>query len=330
MCNLEITLGGTTVTHLFVIMDSIVHECVLGMDYLAKHASRMNFGERTLEMHFHKGTSLVHTATTDEPLRVCLSTTTVIRPFAVSFLTGYTASSDASTIAVLEPRTCLYKKTGAEVAWSVARVTENVPVCVANSTNVPVTHYKRATLGLLYILDDQNGAYYLPEQSLGASDEGMVGATCKLAVRTPWNKLAMRSSVSSCNITSSDKLNMIVDLLYSYEDVVSQEDWDLGRTTVTSHDIDTGDTVPIKESPRRLPPHRREVVEDKTTEMIRMDVIRPFNSPWAAPIVLVKKKDGSLWFCNDYRRLNNVTLKDAFPLPRIDDTVEQLAGAMFF
>lgn len=153
-------------------------------------------------------------------------------------------------MAVLEPRTGLYGKTGAEVAWSVVRVSQNVPVCVANSTNVPIMLYKGTTLGLLYILDDENDAYYLPEQSLGASDEGMVGATCTLAVCPPWNKLAMRSSVSSCNITSSDKLKMIVDLLYSYEDVVSQGDWDLGRTMVTSHDIDTGDTVPIKESPR--------------------------------------------------------------------------------
>ncbi len=65
-------------------------------------------------------------------------------------------------------------------------------------------------------------------------------------------------------------------------------------------------------------------------EMLRADVIQESSSPWASPIVLVRKKDGSLRFCVDYRRLNAVTRKDVYPLPRIDDLLDQLSGMKVF
>lgn len=64
--------------------------------------------------------------------------------------------------------------------------------------------------------------------------------------------------------------------------------------------------------------------------MLKANITEPSNSPWAAPIVLVKKQDGTTQFCVDYRKINNVTIKDAYPLPRINKSLDTLSGAEFF
>ena len=78
---------------------------------------------------------------------------------------------------------------------------------------------------------------------------------------------------------------------------------------------------PIRQHPRRAPPAHREVVKELLDQMKRNDVIQPSSSAWASPIVLAKKKDGGVRFCVGFRRMNKVTRKDAYPLPRIDDTL---------
>ena len=80
---------------------------------------------------------------------------------------------------------------------------------------------------------------------------------------------------------------------------------------------------------RRLPPPRRRVVQELLNDILDKDIIQPSSSPWASPIVLVKK-DSSFRFCVDYRKLNEVTHKDAYPLPRIDDTLNTPAGSQWF
>ena len=71
-------------------------------------------------------------------------------------------------------------------------------------------------------------------------------------------------------------------------------------------------------------------MEEMIRQMEKQEVIQPLKSPWASPIVLVAKKDGSTRFCVDYRRLNAVTKMDVYPLPRIDDSLDLLSGQQFF
>lgn len=113
-------------------------------------------------------------------------------------------------------------------------------------------------------------------------------------------------------------------------DIFAKNNTDLGRTDRVAHHIDTGDSRLIKQPPRRLPQTQMEEAEKQITDMMDHGIIEPSESPWASPIVLVKKKDGSTRFCIDFRKVNNATIKDAYPLPRIDDSIDGLSGAEWF
>ena len=120
------------------------------------------------------------------------------------------------------------------------------------------------------------------------------------------------------------------DLVRKYRDIFAVKGEALGRTDVVRHEIDTGTARPIRMPPRRTPIHQVEVVEQAIEEMKKAGVIRPSDSPWSAPIVILKKKDGTCRFCVDFRRLNDVTVKDAYPLPRIEDNLDAMAGSRWF
>ena len=129
---------------------------------------------------------------------------------------------------------------------------------------------------------------------------------------------------------SSEAQADIKRLLTRHHNVFALEPLDVGRTSLVQHCIDTGDSSPVRQAPRRIPIHLQGEVNNMISEMLKADIIRPSESPWASSVVLVKKKDGSLRFCVDYRRLNSVTKKDSYPLPRIDDTIDALAGSQWF
>ena len=134
---------------------------------------------------------------------------------------------------------------------------------------------------------------------------------------------------SSEGLDDSQK-DQLYSLLVEFKDVFSDGLSDIGRTSLTSHQIDTGGQKPIKQQPRRLPLAKVEMAQKAIEEMHEQGVIEPSNSPWMSPIVLVKKKDGTQRFCVDYRKLNEVTRKDSYPLPRIDTTLDALAGSKWF
>ena len=124
--------------------------------------------------------------------------------------------------------------------------------------------------------------------------------------------------------------HQLQSLVVQFEDVFAVEDNELGRAHDVTHAINTGDNPPIKQRPRRVPFALRDEVVRMVDKMLEQGVIRPSKSPWGSPIVLVAKKDGTTRFCVDYRRLNAITKKDVYPLPRIDDTLDTLANNKCF
>ena len=120
-------------------------------------------------------------------------------------------------------------------------------------------------------------------------------------------------------------------LLKAYEDVFSLKDTPVGLANVPKSEIALKPGAEPQKNNRQYNSHaQRSTVEEHVKQMEKDGVIRPSHSPWASPVLLVGKKDGGIRFCIDYRAVNERTIKDAHPLPRIRDIFDQLAGATIF
>ena len=119
-------------------------------------------------------------------------------------------------------------------------------------------------------------------------------------------------------------------LFEDYHDIFALGSLELGKTSLVKHAIKLDNEQPFKERYRRIPPHQFEEVRKHLQEMEEIGAIRRSNSPWASPVVLVRKKDGSLRFCIDLRKLNSRTIKDAYSLPRIEESLDCLNGSKIF
>ena len=129
---------------------------------------------------------------------------------------------------------------------------------------------------------------------------------------------------------TKEEVTQLEALVQEYADVFAVDPSDLGTTDRITHGIETGDQRPIRQPPRRIPFALRDQVNKMVQDMLDRGIIEPSKSPWASPIVLVEKKDGTLRFCVDYRRLNAATKIEVFPLPRIDDSLDMLSKSRYF
>ncbi|XP_037773928.1 uncharacterized protein LOC119570135 [Penaeus monodon] len=120
------------------------------------------------------------------------------------------------------------------------------------------------------------------------------------------------------------------ELLSGYADIFTEEKSAIGTIPGVEHTIETGDAKPIVTRQWRLPHAAKQTIKEECRKMKEAGVIEPSSSPWLSPVVLVKKKDGTLRFCIDYRNLNKVTTTDSYPLPRIDELIDNFNGTSWF
>ena len=147
------------------------------------------------------------------------------------------------------------------------------------------------------------------------------------------NPVADPSAPLDFDLSSSElspqEQQQLRSVLHSFHDVFATPDGPLGHTSIVKHEVRTTGP-PIRQPRRRIPVALKDTVQHEVSKMLGSGVIRPSNSPWSAPLVMVQKKDNSWRFCVDYRELNSVTHQDAYPLPRIDATLDALSGSYQF
>ena len=101
------------------------------------------------------------------------------------------------------------------------------------------------------------------------------------------------------------------------------------KTDLIEHDVDVGDSAPIKQHPYRVSPMKKELLDKEVQYMLENDIIEESQSNWSSPCILVPKHDGGFRFCTDFRKVNDKTKSDSFPIPRIADCIDQIGNAKF-
>ena len=182
------------------------------------------------------------------------------------------------------------------------------------------------------VTDDDNGSrernaesYHLPplskEELEGLSEEEVL----KLFEQGPLGRVGFDTSY-----LSSSQLHTLRTCLLEHRDVFAKNDKFPGIVQGATCSIDTGDSEPVGVPLRSVLPHVRPIIDKHLDEMLDAGIIEPSSSPWASAILMVPKKDGSLRCCLDFRRVNGLTKKDAYALPRIDDCLSSLEGNRYF
>jgi hypothetical protein len=200
-----------------------------------------------------------------------------------------------------------------------------VPVQVANFTGKPIKLESGSVLAQLCSLE---GVEVTPFEATKAPKAGEM-----IDAGDPWEVPAHLQPIIDGvdpSVPETGKLKL-KQLLREYEDVFMAPDGKMGRTDLVKFEIPTGDARPVRQKLRLPPLHMQEAVDKEIDKLLDAGIIEPSRSPWASNLVCVRKKSGDLRICADFRGLNQC-LQDipAYPLPRIEDCLQSLAGSQWF
>lgn len=327
------------------VASNLVTDILLGVDWISRYVVCIHLHQRTvvLQNEFGRRTH-THLATPPEhsSLPVTLVQPVTLLPFSESAVNIHVGRSRSSTL-LFEP-SFLSAQPSLHVSPSLLRIAENrSKLILLNTSNRPVTLPQHTHLGVA-------SAYY---PVCGTSFSSSAVATTP-SVDSDHSCYVCHQSFSSNNalfrhlreqcyspdmrakielltdhIAPLSNRNKIRDILWRYGKLFDTRTPSKVNLTIDNA-IDTGNHRPVYTPPYRRSLRDQTAITEQTQILLRDDRIEPSTSPWCSPVVLVKKKDGTTRFCVDYRKLNDATTKDSFPLPRLDDIFDQISGSNYF
>ena len=322
----------------FLICDNVLPplQCILGWDFLLSHQFNLILHDSRYFLEGPHGKSPIVPGAEDSippspadtlvfeqslhkgPVLLTLVSSIIIPARSEVVLIAHAPHSLRNALGMVAPFASDVFPSGLYPAYSVSSANNrSVPVHLINTNNEVCELHKGQHVADFCPINSA-----IPPDLLATNRQALVGGTLNVS-----NEVANELSSALSSTLSPFERNTLLTTLLRYADVFEHS---LGDTTVVRHTINTGDSPPIRQRPRRLPYAYRKETDDQIRDMLDQGVIQPSISPWASPIVLVRKKDGKYRFCVDYRKLNSVTRRDARPLPRVDDLLDALQGYDLF
>ena len=316
--DVTITIMSKTFLLTMLIIDNLAVDAILGLDFLEANHCTLNIGDRLLQIPACKSQIPLNThehCRKHTPVYAILADTVQVPAYSELEVMVSIPDTNIGTSCVLEATDS--KATVMVARALVVPTNEITPIRLLNPYSEPTTIYKGCKIATLEEVDPVIPISAVTDKSSRTTTPDLNDAL--------WD-IVSRSATKLDDIQQQD----LYKLLQQYRDVFAADKHDLGYTNALKHQINTGDAPPIRQRARRVPPARRQEAKNLLNDMLNNNIIQPSSSPWASPVVLVQKKDGSLRFCIDYRKVNAVTRKDAYPLPRVDDSLDTLACCKWF
>ena len=229
-------------------------------------------------------------------------------------------------VAIVEERDVSTLPNGLVLLPTLVRVPSSgrVPVQMVNFSNIDVYLAPRTPIGLLELS---------PSNPRPSSDEcnAVLEEACSLPSLTEdIQEMMRRMEIDEEIQTSPEQREQVEKLIKRHYDRFSKDDMDIGYCDKVEHKIILDDDRPVRLPHRRIPPHQWSEVREYLEKSLKQGIIKRSSSPYASAVVLVRKRDGKLRLCIDYRALNAKTHRDAYPLPRIEEALDALKGAKYF
>jgi len=331
--NLRFQIEGCDFYHNFIVLEGLLQEVILGNDFLELYKANISFRESELQLvvddnsysfpflRDNKIKEWISNQPTDrfnEEFKVVVSNTVEVPPRSARRVPVHSQLRRGGVTLQVNPQFVYSRSLWIPEGYYQGGLGD---VIVINSSHQPAFVYEGACVGVATVAERSDTTPPLNQ----------------LSVSTRPSPHTSHSDPQEFNINPelSDKdYAKFNALLNSYRDVFAWSLEDLQVTQIYEHGINTGDAEPIHQTPYRTAPKERELIREQVKEMLESKIISPSRSPWAFPIVLVKKKTGEYRFCVDYRKLNDLIDKaggeDRYPLPLIDDLIGHLEGNEMF
>ena len=322
---LRVKLGQTQRDVKFLVAH-VTDQAILGMPALCEMECTLNFGKRLLEC---QGLEIPCFSVEGEMVscRVAVWETVNIPPRTEFLIKAHVKTGEAPRcLCVVDQDSCFLERSGLVLAKGLVDPMQTAfALQVCNPLDEVMVLHKGMLIGTLTPVE------IVESPSSGNMGEGLCRRLSNREDGTPDLPEHLQELYGRAVefVPEADR-GLIQAMLFEYRDVFSRDDRDIGRTDLVQHHVDTGDAKPIKQSPRRLPPGHRRELEKQVLDLLDRGLIEPSDSPWASPIVMVKKADGSLRLCIDLRRVNECGVGSGMPLPNTGELLSNLAGSVWF
>ncbi|UYV77154.1 hypothetical protein LAZ67_14003459 [Cordylochernes scorpioides] len=314
-CVLNIEVNGLNISFEFVVMVECSHDIIFGWDFFKATEAVIDCGRNEL----HLGETSVLESREEENQRLFASDDFVIPPKSIK------------KISVMNEEICGVRDVLVSTSKDLLLRKE---VLIPNSL-VTFRHGR----GSIWVANGASWPQLIPSGmnmcTMESYENENICSLIESSDKLQETQLKSREWSQKINLTLDPGLSEIqrLQLVSCLDEFIGIFDFGstpIKPTSTVKHKINTCDQSPIKQRPYRVAPSERRLIQDEVNKMIENHIVKPSESPWSSPVILVRKKDGTWRFCVDYRRLNKITKKDVYPLPRIDDALDSLAGSSYF